>query len=312
MAGSGGGGVFSGRTPEELSDLVRKAEAETSVEAFRADLSATLGQLLSGFNGRDTELTNERLADIKSILEGTIEGTFDQLFGGSVAKHTYVDGLSDIDALLLIDKTELLGSTPERALEELTQTLRRGIGNAANVTHGRMAVTVEYPDGMQIQLLPAVRSNEGFKIPSSRRDGWSHIEPRGFQEKLTSLNRALEGKLVPTIKLAKAVIANLPEQFRVSGYHAEALAISAFRRYGAERSTATMLPMYFERAKDLVLGPIKDSTDQSIHVDDYLGPAGSPSRVSISHIFSRIAKRMRNASAGRSKEQWMDLFETPE
>ena len=311
MAGSGGG-VFSGRTPEEVSDLVRKAEAETSVEAFRADLSATLGQLLSGYNGRDRELTNERLEDIKGTLEGTIEGTFDQLFGGSVAKHTYVDGLSDIDALLLIDRTELSGATPARALDELTETLRNGLGPAAKVTHGRMAVTVEYPDGMQIQLLPSVRSDEGFKIPSSRRDGWSHVEPRGFQEKLTSLNQDLEGKLVPTIKLAKAVIANLPEQFRVSGYHAEALAIAAFRRYGAEKSTATMLPMYFERAKDLVLEPIKDSTGQSIHVDEYLGPGGSPTRVSISHIFARVAKRMRNASAGRSKEQWMDLFETTE
>lgn len=311
MAGSGGGGVFSGRTPEQVSELVRDAEAKTSVEAFRAELSSMLGELLSA-SARDTELTRERLDQIKNALEDSIEGTFDQLFGGSVAKHTYVDGLSDIDALLLINKTELIGNTPAATLEKLTSILSTRLESTVQVSHGRMAVTVKYPDDMEIQLLPTIRTEEGLKIPSSRRHGWSHIEPTGFQRKLTDLNQQHDGKLIPTIKLAKAIIANLPEQYRISGYHVESLAIAAFRQYGAEKSTAVMVPMFFERAKELVLSPIKDSTGQSVHVDDYLGAPGSEVRRSVSHIFSRLAKRMWNASAGRSKDQWRELFESGE
>src|ERR1035437_8791549 len=101
MGGSGGGGVFSSfRTPEQLSDTIRRAETETSAAVFETQLSEILAGLLAGYNARDITLIRERLGDVKEHLEGAIEGTTDQLFGGSVAKHTYVDGLSDIDAML--------------------------------------------------------------------------------------------------------------------------------------------------------------------------------------------------------------------
>src|SRR5262249_43838679 len=91
-SGGGGGGTFVRRTPEQLRNMVRKSEDETTVAAFEAELSRTLGDLLGEFNSRDTPSVNDRLDRIKKAMQGTIEGTFDQLFGGSVAKRTYVDG----------------------------------------------------------------------------------------------------------------------------------------------------------------------------------------------------------------------------
>lgn len=114
--------------------------------------------------------------------------------------------------------------------------------------------------------------------------------------------------IIPTIKLAKAINGTLPEQQRLSGYHMESLAIAAFRNYGETKTTAAMLPTFFEKAKDLVLTPIRDNTGQSVHVDDYLGPANSEARVNTSHILGRLAKRMRNATAAGSKSQWRALF----
>ena len=147
-----------------------------------------------------------------------------------------------------------------------------------------MAVTIDYPDGMVIQLLPAVKTDDGrVQVPSSRRDGWSKINPVAFQEALTRRNRECADKLVPTIKLAKAVVGQLPEAQRLSGYHMESLAIAAFRNYAGDKTTAAMLPAFFERARELVLSPIKDSTGQSVHVDDYLGPANSEARQAASH-----------------------------
>ena len=96
--GGGGGGAFVNRSPDELRNLVRKAEGKTASVSFESDLASTLGDLLGGYNARDAETARERLDDAKSALQGSIEGSFDQMFGGSVAKHTYVDGLSDIDS----------------------------------------------------------------------------------------------------------------------------------------------------------------------------------------------------------------------
>lgn len=309
MGGSGGGGAFVHRTPEELRDIVRKSEDKTIVAAFETELSRTLGELLGEFNGRDAPTVNARLSEIKAAMQGAIEGSFDQLFGGSVAKHTYVDGLSDIDSLMLINDSDLDGKSPQLALERMVRVIKAQLRGEATVEHGRMAVTVTYPDGMVIQLLPAIKSAEGrLRVPSSRRDAWSEINPTTFREALTRRNQECGGKLVPTIKLAKAINGQLPDAQRLSGYHMESLGIAAFKSYDGEMTTSAMLPVFFERARQLILSPIRDSTGQSVHVDEYLGPANSEARVALSHVMGRIARRMRNATAAGSTKQWRAMF----
>lgn len=88
----------------------------------------------------------------------------------------------------------------------------------------------------------------------------------------------------------------------------ESLAIAAFRDYAGEMTTSAMLPTFFERARELVLSPIKDSTGQSVHVDSYLGAAKSAARLSASHLLGRLARRMRNATAAASTAQWRAIF----
>ncbi len=46
-----------------------------------------------------------------------------------------------------------------------------------------------------------------------------------FQQALTKRNQQCGGKLVPTIKLAKAINGQLPANQALSGYHMESLAI---------------------------------------------------------------------------------------
>lgn len=308
--GGGGSGSFASRSPEELARLVRQSEQKNSDAAFDAELSAELGRLLAGYNDRDTDLMRERLDEAKKALEGTIEGTFDQLFGGSVAKHTYVDGLSDIDSLIIVDGTGLADGGPRQALRHMAKILRERLDGEASVSVGRMAVTLQYRDGMTIQLLPALREegNGKLRVPSSRHEGWSSIDPHAFQAALTRRNAECGRKLVPLIKLAKAVNGTLPEAQRLSGYHMESLAIAVFRGYPGPKTTAAMLPYFFERARDLVRSPIRDSTGQSVHVDGYLGPADSEARTATSHVLGAIAKRMRNATAAGSLPRWRALF----
>ncbi len=306
---SGGGSTFRYKSPEELREAVRKAEDSSSVKQFEVELAGTLSELLGAYNGRDVQAVQERLDAIRAALQGEIEGSFDSLFGGSVAKHTYVDGLSDIDSLILLNDSDLENHSPQRALEKMAVVVKAAMPTTATVTHGQMAVTVDYGDGMVIQLLPAIKGTDGLvHVPSSRRDAWSEINPLAFKDALSTRNAACGGKLVPTIKLAKAINGELPEGQRLSGYHMESLAIAAFRNYAGEKTTSTMLPTFFERARELVLSPIRDSTGQSVHVDSYMGPANSPARLASSHLLGRIARRMRNATAAASVAQWKALF----
>jgi Second Messenger Oligonucleotide or Dinucleotide Synthetase domain len=307
--GGSHGGAFVSRTPQELRDIVRKSEDQTTVAAFEAELAHTLGNLLGAYNSRDVTTVNQRLSEIKAAMQGAIEGTFDQLLGGSVAKHTYVDGLSDIDSLVLINDSDLESKSPQIALQRMEVIIRGHLQGEAEVEHGRMAVTVTFPDGMVVQLLPAVKAPDGhLRVPSSRRDAWSEINPTTFREALTKRNQECGGKLVPTIKLAKAINGQLPEAQRLSGYHMEALGIAAFKGYTGEMTTSAMLPAFFERARELVLSPIRDSTGQSVHVDEYLGPANNDTRVALNHVLGRLARRMRNATAAGSTAQWRALF----
>lgn len=309
MAGGGGDSAFVNRSPDELRDLVRKAEDKTTIAAFEADLARTLGELLGAFNARDVDTVKERLDDLKTSLQDSIDGSFDQLFGGSVAKHTYVDGLSDIDSIVFINDSALEGKSPQKVLARMEKIFQRDLEGEAKVSHGRMAVTVDYGDGMIIQLLPALKSSGGkFHVPSSRREGWSKIDPIAFQEALTRRNKECNGKLVPTIKLAKAIVGQLPDSQKLSGYHMESLGIAAFRGYKGEMTTAAMLPTFFEKARELVLSPVNDRTGQSVHVDAYLGSPNSEQRQVASHVMGRLARRMRNASAAGSTAQWLALF----
>ena len=172
---------------------------------------------------------------------------------------------------------------------------------------GNLAVTLTQGD-KSIQLLPAIRSGSGFKISSSDGKQWSQISPRGFAKALTKANKAMSGKLVPTVKLAKAIIAKLPEQRQLSGYHVESLAISIFKGYEGPKTPKAMLSHFFEQATSHVKKPVADSTGQSVHVDEYMAGANSLQRKIASNALGRIARRMKNADGAGSIDRWKDIL----
>jgi len=311
MGGSGGGWGYW--PPINLAPRIASVGEQAEAARFESEVSDLLRDYLQNFNNRDTASVRDRLDEVKELIADDIADTIDQNFGGSVAKHTYVDGLSDIDTLVILNGTEL-ASSPQKARERVSAILAERLGPGCDVSVGRLAVTVKYSDGMEIQLLPAIKKDDGgLKIQSARRqDRWSHVNPRGFQQALTKRNQECSGKLVPTIKLVKAINGALPEAKQLSGYHIESLAIAAFRNYQGPRNTSAMMREFFSKAPDLVKQPIKDSTGQSVHVDDYLGPASSARRLAASQTLSRIERRIQTATAARDLDGWRDLFEGTE
>jgi hypothetical protein len=249
MGGSGGGGGPFSSSPGNLQSEIRQAELELAERSFGPELNAFLAGELASINSRDIDRVSACLDDIEDILADELEKSFRFRFGGSVAKHTYVDGLSDVDTLLVLNDDP--NQSPRTVLEHLSMVLRERLPSEG-VSHGRVAVTITYADGMQIQLVPAVRGSDGLKVPAWRADGWAEINPEKFAAALARRNDECGGKLVPTIKLAKAINATLPEVHRLTGYHMESLAIAAFRGYSGPQTLSRMLPHFFERIPELL------------------------------------------------------------
>jgi len=310
MGGSGGGSwnPLDRYSAEQLKQKLSEIEAATQDAGFETRVADHLGGLLADANQRDATLGRERLDRALQIVGKRFEGEFSTIFGGSVSKRTYVEGLSDVDALLPLGGTDLASASPQDALSKLESALRKGLAGQADVSKGKLAITLRYPDGMEVQLLPAHRTPNGLKVPAWQGDRWSEIEPEGFRQALTKANQDCSGRLIPVIKLAKTINATLPESFQLSGYHLEAIGVTAFRGYPGAHLHASMLLHYFERAREIVKSPIRDRTGQSIHVDDHLGAESSQERQQTAHVLDRIYRRLRNALSSQSLEQWMDIF----
>lgn len=223
-------------------------------------------------------------------------------------KHTYVDGLSDVDVLAIVNNSALENESPRRVLEYFAERMRQRLPKTT-ITVGNLAVTVKFSDGYEIQVLPALTTKTGIRIATSDGREWSNvIRPERFARKITAVNQANGGAVVPVIKLYKVINSQLPEDVRLSGYHIESMAIDAFEGYSGPRSRKDMLLHLTEYASKAVLRPIEDSTGQSIHVDDKLGGANSVERERTSASIKRTLARMKSGDSEAQVDRWKQLM----
>ena len=310
--GSGSGSSYSSSSSNaKIDNLVKQANSGSNSSEYNSEVNELLQEALKNYNDRDVDAINKHLDVLKKAIEKEIEESVRLVFGGSVPKHTFINGLSDIDTLVLVNKTSLQNKSPQEALDYFAQQIQKRLPHT-DVSVGRLAVTVRYSDGCEIQLLPAIQTATGYKIADSvSSTKWSNVvRPKAFAQKLTAVNKACSGKVVPVIKLFKAAVKDaLPKNSKLSGYHAESLAIEAFKNYNGNKTHKDMLAHLCRTASERVKTPIKDKSGQSIHVDDYLGTKNSTERNKVSHALKRLATRMEKADKLNSKAEWERLFE---
>jgi predicted nucleotidyltransferase len=305
MGGSGGGGGYYRPISEAISAKVEQARQEESVRLAGA-VNEHLKEVLAQFNSRDAELANKRLDSIADHLGEHVD-VEQILLGGSVAKRTDVEGLSDLDGLLVLDKARHSADSPRSLKDEVFTHLDAAIprGQVVDVKVGHMAVTVRYKDGMEVQLIPALKDGKTVYIGSPSGKSWVSIEPHKFRNALTAANERLGKALVPAIKLMKALNATLPEQKRLSGYHIESLAVDAAKQYKGPNTYRDVLVHLCGHAATRVLQPIADVTGQSRNADDRLGPADSVGRRNAAQAMAGLRRRL---EAATSVGEWKALL----
>ena len=263
-------------------------------------------KMLVQYKRRNGKAVERHLKGVCDILrqEGDVVQT---KFGGSVQKSTYVTGLSDVDVLLMVNQSTLKNKPPSKVIAYVADTIRRRLPKNP-VSKGKLAVTVNYADKTEIQILPAIRTTNGFRIADPGSTKWSNVtHPERFAERLIEVNNAKGGRVVSIIKLAKALTdcAITHKDRKIKGYHMESLAVGAFKGYNGKLDSRSMLLHFLAYSTKAVLSPIPDPTGQSKYVDEYLGPAGSKLRKGVSGQLSQIQGKINSC---KTKAAFNDLF----
>ena len=206
--------------------------------------------------------------------------------------------------LAIINDSSLSGRRPSEVIQYMAELIRQRLPRTRIIT-GDLAVTVRFSDGNEIQFLPAVRTSSGVRIADLGRNRWSNVlHPERFARKLTEVNQANRGQVVPTVKLAKGMVARTirSDTDRPSGYHLESLAIEAFKSYRGPYDLKSMLQHFTKYSSKAVLHPIRDSTGQSRHVVGYLGRPEAP-RAEMRR--QRSKRCMQDWKAAGRRETWI-------
>ncbi len=295
MGGSSGGG-YSGQRHRSIQQGLSDA-----------DINRCLRELLREYNEQEREAINRHLDVLRDSLELKDDDVIRFVLGGSQSKHTAVNGLSDVDALAIINDSSLSGQSPEAIIRQMAERIRQRLPQTS-VSTGNLAVTIKYSDGIEIQILPAIRTKSGVRIADPGTNQWSNVvHPERFAQKLTQVNQANGGRVIPTVKLMKG-LANQEirsDRDQIAGYHMESLAIEAFRNYQGTKDLNSMVRRFADFSSRAVLQPIVDPAGQSRYVDGYLGPANSPQRQRAAKAFQGMLNKF---DACKTESELKKLF----
>ena len=151
-------------------------------------------QLLVQYKRRNGKAVTRHLKSVCDILRHEDDHVVQTKFGGSVQKGTYVTGLSDVDVLLIVNQSSLKNKPPSKVIASVRDTIQQRLPKNP-VTAGKLAVTVSYADKTEIQILPAIRTTDGFRIAHPGSTKWSNVvHPDRFAERLIKVNNARGGE----------------------------------------------------------------------------------------------------------------------
>lgn len=206
------------KTPQQRQLILTR---DQPTEMANNDFNRYCENLLVQYNRRNTASTMRHIEGLCNTLrrKGQVVQT---MFGGSVRRGTYVSGLSDVDVLLIVNQSSLSSRPPADAITYVKNVIEQQLP-LNPVRAGNLAVTVNYSDGTEIQVLPAIRRNTGgVRIASPDNSGWSNVvQPDNFARQLVEVNNANGARVVPTVKLAKAIADCFIRQptRKIAGYH---------------------------------------------------------------------------------------------
>lgn len=165
------------------------------------------------------KVIQQRHQAVRAAIEAVLPGTTTHLVG-SLQRRTRIDparGLAGFDIDILVERgsfsrwTSSGGTSPDTALNDLHRALR-SVHQYARMDPEADApvVTLDYSDNSKVELIPAYRDEfsdseprgRAFWVPKGGR--WVRADYDYDAAYVSAANRAMNGLLIPTIKVAKA------------------------------------------------------------------------------------------------------------
>lgn len=301
MSGGSGGGWHRFPRGYPPRDIIKPASDRTDEKFLSTQVSNMLQEKLKEINAHDYEAIDRHKRAIVNKLKSEYEVEVIR-FGGSHARITDVQGLSDVDVLVTLGDFEE-GKSSNQLIADFVSALKERFPKTKVDPPGKMAATITFSDGLEIQILPAFRYRDGYRISDPSGKGWIKTFPNRFARELTSVNKKQFEKVVPTIKLIKTIChAN---NIDVKSYHLENMALKSFEHYTGDKTLPRMLKHFLNQAKSLCLKPIPDPSGQSKYVD---GNLSKSERGRMARDFSKMETKIDEAMKSKSLERWTALF----
>jgi tRNA nucleotidyltransferase (CCA-adding enzyme) len=170
----GGSGNRNYSPAKSLKELEEEKKNRLNHEIFLVDLNEEIQSIFEEINDRDVEGITKHLETITEALQKDIEGVINLKYGGSVLKNTYLAGISDVDMLVQINNSQLATAQPNEVLKLFKEQVEKRLPRT-EVTVGDLAITVKFTTGHEIQLLPTVKTAQGYRIPKPGENRWSSV-----------------------------------------------------------------------------------------------------------------------------------------
>ena len=242
---------------------------------------------------RDFERHMQYRNEAEDAINEGIDDSVDIVYAGSVAKGTYVEGISDVDNHVRINGTSLEKKSPAEVKAYIRQQLSK-LPDVKSVTETSRTVTVTYRDGTEMQFVPVIKTKNGYRVADGNR--WSNVvyENR-FKRDFQRTNKKCGGRLTALVRFLKKENADNPKGQRMSGHHIEVMANRIFKSAPASKThdVGTMAVYYHQHASRHIRHRMRDVTGQYTYVDKRsLGGPDSESRRALSRRFASRARRM--------------------
>lgn len=181
----------------------------------------------------------------------------------------------------------------------------------------RNCVTMKL-DQFRLDVVPAFSFGNGvYRIPDTYRREWLPTQPKQFGERITAINKNMDGTFVPLVKMMKAWNAQWATT-RVRSFHLECMISLACARYTKRYAYHSLMPIMFDALATYLAGAIYDPISGD-RLDTYLDTNTQPSdrqtlvnRALASAKEARAAydtgNYMNGAYAKTAIDQWKVLF----
>jgi hypothetical protein len=117
--------------------------------------------------------------------------------------------------------------------------------------------------------VPAFSSGNGvYQIPDTYRRKWLPTQPKQFGERITAINKNMDGKFVPFVKMIKAWNAQYATT-RIRSFHLECMLAQHYASHTQGYTYQSMANVFFSQLSGYLSGPTYDPISGD-RLDEYL------------------------------------------